>query len=333
MAEWLFEAGIGEDRAALVEDGEIVEIAIDRDDGRAKAGAIVVARLARNPDATGRAAVILPDGGEALIDRLPSGIAEGAELIVEIVREAIPEPGNPKLPKVRAAVEGTAPVHAPSLRGRIAGTDTPFIALLAHQPDRLEQAGWSEAIEQAATGLVPFDGGGLRIALTPAMTLIDVDGGLRPLDLARAGADASARAIRKFDIGGSIGIDLPTLATRADRQAVAAAVDLALPQPFERTAVNGFGFLQIVRRRVRPSILELIRSDPIGAAALALIRRAERSAIGGQKELVGAPAVIARIEARPDWLDALQTRTGAGFALRADPALPISGGHVEDRIA
>ena len=39
LAEWLVEAGIGETRAALVEDGYILEARIDRNDGRVRAEA------------------------------------------------------------------------------------------------------------------------------------------------------------------------------------------------------------------------------------------------------------------------------------------------------
>lgn len=332
MAEWLYEAGIGENRAALIEDGAIVEIAIERDDGGIRAGAIVVARLTRKADATGRATVSLPGGESALINSVPPGVTEGAELHVEIVREAIPEAGNTKPPKARA-VSDAVPTPAPDLAARIAETGHPVVRLSPGQPDRLEEAGWSEAIEEAATGIVQFATGTLRIALTPAMTLIDVDGALRHFELARDGATAAARTIRRFDIGGSIGVDLPTLASKVERQLVAAALDAVLPQPFERTAVNGFGFLQVVRRRVRPSIFELIQADPLSAAALALLRRAERAAVGGRRSLVAAPALIARFERSPQWMEALQVRTGASFALRADPTLAISAGHVEDRIA
>jgi len=201
-----------------------------------------------------------------------------------------------------------------------------------HGPDRFEEAGWSELLEQAATGEVPFDGGALRMSLTPAMTLFDVDGRLPPAELARAGAAAAARAIRRFGIGGSIGIDLPTMPGRADRQAAAAAVDAALPQPFERTAVNGFGFLQIVRRRERPSIPEIVQDDPAGAAARALLRRAQRSAGQGAAVLRAAPAVIARIEAQPGWVEALRREIGAEVVLQAGAGLSISAGHVQRRV-
>ena len=105
------------------------------------------------------------------------------------------------------------------------------------------------------------------MSLTPAMTLFDVDGSLAPAELAIAGAAAAGRAIRRMGIAGSIGIDLPTLAGRAEQQAAAAALDAALPPPFERTAVNGFGFLQVVRRRERPSLAGIVQGDPAGAAA------------------------------------------------------------------
>ena len=124
---------------------------------------------------------------------------------------------------------------------------------LPNSTDELGCAGWSDLIDEARGGLVQFDGGELRISVTPAMTLIDVDGYLDPQELAIRGAGEAAKAIRRLDIGGSIGIDLPTSGSKAARQAAAAAIDAHLPQPFERTAVNGFGFVQIVRPRSRAS--------------------------------------------------------------------------------
>lgn len=311
MAEWLYEEGIGENRAILVEHGMMIEAAIELPGLRA--GAVVQARL------TNIAGVAtLEDGAEATLS--PGELTEGETFRAEVVREAIPERGRPKPPKVRPTA---LPLRAgPNLAERIGNPQAMF------GPDRFEQAGWSELLEEAATGEIAFEGGALRMSVTPAMTLFDVDGSLPPAALAEAGAAAAARAILRLGITGSIGIDLPTL-PREGRQAAAAAVDAILPQPFERTAVNGFGFLQIVRRRARPSLPETLQADPVGAAARALLRRAERAS--GPLILHAAPAIIARLEAAPDWLAMLERRAGGTVTLRAEPGLAISAGHVESR--
>src|SRR6187397_3187227 len=107
------------------------------------------------------------------------------------------------------------------------------------------------------------------------MILIDVDGNLPAAELAVAGARAAAAAIRRHGIGGSIGIDLPTVDSKATRLAAAKAIDALLPKPFERTAVNGFGFLQIVRPRTHASQLEMAADRAIFETA-AVLRRAAR---------------------------------------------------------
>jgi Ribonuclease G/E len=320
LAEWLYEAGIGENRAALLADGEIVEAHIELPDPL-RLGAIAGGRLV-SILVPGRRGVVATRAGEVLVEPLPPALTQGQAVRVEIVREAVPEPGRPKFPRGKLTEEPEGP--GPDLRKRL-GLRPDHAP---PGPDRLEAAGWSEALEQAASGEIGFPGGSLRMSLTPAMTLFDVDGSLAPAALAVAGAAAAARAIRRFGIGGSIGIDLPTLASRDERSAAAAALDALLPQPFERTAVNGFGFLQIVRRRERPSLPELLQGDPVGAAARALLRRAERAPGAGKRTVTGAPAVIARLQANPEWLQALAGRIGAPVALRAEPRLAISAGHV-----
>ncbi|MFD1951731.1 ribonuclease [Sphingomonas arantia] len=331
MAKWLYEAGIGEARAALVEGGVIVEARVAREGGL-RAGSVRRARLARIT-APGRRGLATFDDGEAVLEPLPPGVAEGGRLLIQIVREAIPEAGRPKPARARAAAEGAEIGDGPDLAAQLAAGDIPFRAvatgMAGHGPDLLEAAGWSELIEEATGGAIDFAGGALRLSVTPAMTLFDIDGVLPPAALALAGAQAAARAIQRMEIGGSIGIDLPTVSDKAVRQAVAAAVDAILPQPYERTAVNGFGFLQIVRRRVRASLPELLAADPVLTAALGLLRQAERAAGIGTRTLVAAPAVIARIAERPDWTEALARRTGTAVALRADAARAISQGYVQ----
>jgi hypothetical protein len=321
MAEWLYEAGIGENRAILVEGDRIIEAAIELP-GTVRAGAICPARLTAIVIPGRRGLALLDGGQEALVEPLPKGLTEGAAFHAEILREAIGEPGRPK--RARARATDAEPRPGPSLHERIGGP----APLPTHGPDRFEAAGWTELLDEAASAEIAFPGGALRMSLTPAMTLFDVDGTLDPAALAIAGAEAASRAIRRLGIAGSIGIDLPTVGGRADRQAAAAAVDRILPPPFERTAVNGFGFLQIVRRRTRASIPELIRADPAGAAARALARRAGRIDGRGPVTLSAAPPVIARIEAQPEWIAALERQAGAPIVLRAEPALAISAGHV-----
>ena len=243
MAEWLYEEGIGENRAILVEDGAILEAAIELPGLRA--GAVVAARL------TNIAGIAtLGDGTEAMVAPLPAASPKARPSAPRSSARRSPSPAGRSRPR-RAP-----PICRRATGRRLASGSAAPTPLSAIGPDRFEEAGWSELLEEAASGEIAFEGGALRMSLTPAMTLFDVDGGLPPAALAEAGAAAAARAIRRFGIGGSIGIDLPTL-PRDRRQAAAAALDAILPQPFERTAVNGFGFLQIVRRRERPSLPEL----------------------------------------------------------------------------
>jgi ribonuclease G len=325
LAEWLYEEGIGENRAIRVAAGSsagpiIVEAAIELPGLRA--GTIAPARLTRIVT-PGRGIASLDGGEEVLVEPLPRGVTEGATFNAEIVREPIPEAGRPKPARARESKQSPRP--GPSLRERI-GNPTP---LAVSGPDRFEEAGWSELLEQAGSGAIQFDGGALRMSVTPAMTLFDVDGGLAPAELAAAGAAAAARAILRFGISGSIGIDLPTIPSRDRRQAAADLVDSILPQPFERTAVNGFGFLQIVRRRERPSLPELLLADPAAAAARALLRRAGRAT--GAVTLHAHPKVIAILEANPLWLKALARRIGGDADLRVETGFAISAAHVEQR--
>jgi hypothetical protein len=302
LAEWLHEAGIGENRAALVEGGMIVEAAIELP-GTLRLGTVARARLLESRP--GR--VVLEGAGEATLHPVPPGLTQGAALTIHIVREAIPEPGRPKLP--RAAPTDDPPAPGQPLRDRIAATGLPVRDLLPHQPDALEEAGWSELLDEATTGEIAFPGGALRLSPTPAMTLFDIDGDPPLGALALAGARAVAAAIRRMGIGGSIGIDFPTMSGKAERQAVAAVIDAALPPPFERTTVNGFGFLQIVRPRPRASLPELLRADPVAAAARAALRRIEREPPTASRRHRLPPPVLARIEAE-GWGAELVRRTG-----------------------
>ena len=134
MSDWIYEDGIGERRMARIVAGRIVEARIEWDDDGPRAGSVLPARLIAIHMPGRRGMARLDDGREALIEPLPPGITEGGAFLAEVVREAIAEEGRPRPARVRA--------HA----GPPCAADTlPPGArpVLPHQPDLLEQAGWS----------------------------------------------------------------------------------------------------------------------------------------------------------------------------------------------
>jgi ribonuclease G len=314
LPDWLSERGIGETRMVRVINGEIVEARILLD-GTTRAGSVLDARLTSS-GAGGRNAVARTQKGDEYL--LPGGarIPEGSALRIEVVREPIPGTEPWKRPLARATDKPVS--SAPTLSGEDIAFPSPT--------DWLGAAGWNDLIDEARSGNIRFPGGELSVETTRAMTLIDVDGLGPAEELAVAGALAAARAILRLDLQGSIGIDLPTTSGKEARQRAAEAIDAILPQPFERTAVNGFGFVQIVRPRRRASLIELA-ADRASFEARGLLRRAAFEG-SGAAVLVASPGIIAQLEQKPDWIAELARQRGGPVSLRADPLLTISGGHV-----
>lgn len=322
LAEWLYEAGIGETRAALVDGDTIIEARIEREGEGPRVGAVVAARLTE----AGKGALVtldVPGSPTASLAFVPPGTSIGARLTVEITRMALRERGRDK--PARARVTDRDLTDGPDLRARIAVTGLPVVDLAPTGADRLEEAGWSELIDQVRTGHCSFAGGALWVDTTPAMTLIDIDGEGDALALAKAGGAAAVQVIRRCDIGGSIGIDFPSLPGRAERQAIDALVDELLPQPFERTAVNGFGLMQIIRRRDRPSLVEQVRFDAAATDAALLLRQAERTLGTGVLQLTARPAVADHIAAHADWIATLQKRVGRPVEIVVDAQIKGAG--------
>jgi ribonuclease G len=258
-ARWVVEESPLADRAALIDGDEILaaHIALKADD-HPQLGAVLAAKW-HSPQRINAgerpAAAILTDahGNELYLPRPSAGAGPGQTLTVEVVRERVWTPRSNKLAKAR--ISEAAPTAAPTLAETF-GVEP----LSPYQPDALETAGWSELLEQAETGRVDGDGVRLWLDTTEAMTLIDIDGTLPPEDLAIAGAHLAARTIARLDIGGSIGIDFPTLASKTARNTAAEAFDAAMTGAFERTAINGYGFMQVIRPLLRPSIIAIMAS-------------------------------------------------------------------------
>ena len=322
---WLYEAGIGENRALRLENGELVQVRIERADGRARPGAVVEAKFTRQWVAGKSGIVTLPDGQEALLQPLPAGATEGSMVRVEIVRAAISERGGQaKRAKARPAEADSALRDGPDLLAELAASGLPVRQVHAHEEDALARHGWHEAMEQAETGRIDFEGGSLLVSLTPAMTLFDVDGPLAPFELAKRAAREVARALVRFDIRGNIGVDFPTLQAKAERSAVTAIFDDHMAANCERTAINGFGFLQVVSRKLQPSVPEILQADRVANAALALLRQAERDRGAGPMRLAVHPAVANKLA--PPLLEELARRTGRSISVEARGEIAIDGG-------
>lgn len=319
MADWLVEEGIGEHRAVRLSGDRIVETRVDWP-GRLAAGHVGDAVLVSRAAGAARGTVRFANGDEALVDRLPREASEGAAIRVEIVRAAIGERGRTKLAQARPSEKAPA---SPTLAERLRAEG--HAAQVVH---RFPECGWDELTGEALDGMVAFAGGSLLFAPTPGMTVVDIDGMLPPRELALAAVAPLAKAITRFDLGGSIGIDFPTLEAKTDRRAVDEALGAALAGwPHERTAMNGFGFVQLVARLERPSLLHLARLSRTGFAARRLLRQAERVAEPGALLLTCHPAVEAAL--RPDWREELVRRAGREVRIAADSALALDGGFAQ----
>jgi len=314
LAEWLVEEGIGEERALLVEGGEAIAARLHWPGGLA-AGQVEDAVLAHFDPARRRGTARFANGEEALVDRLPAGSREGARLRLEVTRAAIAERGRLKRAHARPSEIATRP--APSLAEALAGEGH-----AARVVRRFPAGTWEELWAEAWDGEVAFASGSLLFSVTPAMTLVDIDGAAGPPTLAREAVVPLARAIRRFDLGGAVGVDFPSLASKADRRAIDEALDAALAGwPHERTAMNGFGFVQLVARLERASLLHRLALARAGAAARMLLRRAEQVDEPGALLLAANPAVTARLSEA--WLAELARRTGREIRVEADAALAL----------
>ncbi|QJB69066.1 ribonuclease E/G [Parasphingorhabdus halotolerans] len=326
---WLFEAGIGENRAMLIENGQCTRIFIERESDIARAGAVVDAKFNDQWVAGKSGIVVLESGEEALLQPLPKGLTEGSSMRVEVVREAMAERGGQmKRAKVKPAPDGAMLRSGPDLMAWMEASGQVLKQLHPHDTDHFAERGWHEAIEQAGSGRIEFEGGTLLFSLTPAMTVIDVDGPLPPFELAKRAAREVALALVRLDITGNVGVDFPTLEAKAERNAAAVIFDEHMTADCERTAINGFGFMQIVSRKTRASVPEIVQSDKVLTATLALLRQAERSGGSGSMDIKVHPAIAAKLAQRQHWLDKLAKRTGRAVSVEASGSIAINGGSV-----
>jgi hypothetical protein len=358
----LWDEGPGEVRLGLIENGALTEFRLIRprhpERALAAAGELYTARIVRRMSG-GRALATLGFGDDVIVQPAPTA-PEGSLIAVEMVRAAIPEPGRWKRAVVRpvkgppdrepgwrfsrepwetalfehgARVDAVLCADAATAAGveRTLGAAAPAVRV---DPEAIDDADFDGLIEAAMLGSFPIPEGAISIERTRAMTMIDIDGEADGFALNRAAALELPRLLRLFDIGGPVGVDFVSMASRTQR----AEIDRLLAQgcaalgPHERTAINGFGFCQIIRPRIRPSVAEILCETTPGrlsveSKAIALLRAAGRSQGVGARRLAASPAVIDFIRERPHEIAALRFALGAEVALVPD-ATATGYGHV-----
>lgn len=312
----LVEAAPGATRALVLDGDTVVEAHIARADDPLPVGLIAPARLADR-----RQGVAVLAAVEAQLAPVPADWPEGQTRLVEVLRPARPDGVRDKQARV-AAHDGPAR-PAPDLATRLATAGHAVTPVPAHGPDVLADSGWDTVVEEALSGRVEFPGGRLLVAPTPAMLVIDVDGTGDLARLAEAAARAVAALIRRHGIGGPVVVDFPSLGGRAPRAVVDAILAETLPPPFERTAMNGFGLVQIIRPRRQLSLIENVRQP--GFAALELLRRAQR--LVGPVQVEAQASVIDWLAAHPALIADCARLTGGTLALQARDG--AGRGHVQ----
>ncbi len=216
---------------------------------------------------------------------------------------------------------------------------------LVASPDRVqfdgEDQGLAEAFDQALAMRLPLQGGGeIVIEATTAFTAIDVNLGAAAGRRARAAeavravnaaaAIEIARQLRLRNIGGAVVVDFVSMASRADRVAVEAALAAALeadPVPVERHGWTRLGHFELTRKRGAASIADRMLAPaveraktPLTVALAALRSLALERFAPGRLVLHCSPAVAEALAGRlAPAFDSAKTVSGRAVTVTIEP--------------
>lgn len=314
----------GERRAAFVERGNIMEIHIQRDAlwalGECGAG-----RIDRK---TPSGAYVIADDNSELLLRGKMGAPEGARLMFEVTREAIAEPGRHKPPEIILR-EGVREVPIDK--------DALWEARMASLGQSAINASIAEGFDVAIAGQSQIGDVTISFQRTKAGLVFDIDGIGDAFAINMIAATEIARLLRLYQVGAMVLIDFVSMESKAQRTQVAEAFDaasLADPRPFERTAINGYGMMQVVRARPRPSILDHLFGTRIAALsdetqAYWLLRAVAESRGFGVRSVTARPEVATLLQSErwSAWRAAAVRLAGADMVVVADEK--VTGyGHV-----
>ena len=339
MIRILVEQSPGEIRAAVLDGETLQDFAIWRPGQPDGVGDVYRGRVVAHVPAMAGAFVSLPGGDGFLPDSAGAAqIVEGALLTVRVVRAGQGGKG-PRL-------AGAPPSQGEP--GLVSRGPSPLDDLLAAHPGLVPiQGDFPAPIADEIAGLGEREvdlPAGMRASIYPTPALVAID-----LDMAAATASrqakasaqmaanlaalpALARQIRLRNLSGAILVDPAGLSLKrrpklAPALAAALATDPLQPRLLGFTAL---GLAEIVRRRVRPPLHELLAGPhAAGLAALRAIDRETAAAPYLSLGLTCAPDVAAALGRDAAALVALAGRTGRPLIPKSDPALPSCAWRIE----
>jgi len=305
----------GERRAAVVENGNIVEIHIQRDALWAL-GECGIGRIDRK---TPSGAYVVADDGSTLLLRSKINQPDGARVFFEVTREAIAEPGRIKPPEI---------LLRDSAHDPLIGKDALWDARVASLGQSAVSASIADGFDVAIAGQSQLGDVSLSFQRTKAGLVFDIDGIGDAFAINLVAATEVARLLRLFQVGAMVLIDFVSMESKAQRTQIAEdfdAASLADPRPFERTAINGYGMMQVVRARPRPSILDQLFGTRIAALsdetqAYWLLRAVDQSKGFGTRTVTAQPEVATLLQSErwAAWRAAAVRLAGADMQVVAD---------------
>lgn len=305
----------GERRAAVVENENIVEIHIQRDALWAL-GECGVGRIDRK---TPSGAYVVADDGSMLLLRGKTNALEGARVMFEVTREAISEPGRIKPPEI---------MLRDSLDETLIGKDALWDARLASLGQSAINASITEGFDVAIAGQSQLGDVTISFQRTKAGLVFDIDGIGDAFAINMVAAREIARLLRLYQVGAMVLIDFVSMESKAQRTQIAEAFDAASvldPRSFERTAINGYGMMQVVRARPRPSVLDQLFGARIAALsdetqAYWLLRAVAQSSGFGARTVTTRPEVATLLQSErwATWRAQAVRLAGADMQVVAD---------------
>ena len=281
----------GERRAALVENENIVEIHMQRDTLWAL-GETGTGRIDRK---TPSGAYVIADDNSELLLRSRISDPEGMRVTFEVTREAIAEPGRVKPAEIALRDSGVLPSLEKGALwdARLTAFAQPVISTSIADGFDIALSGQS----QLGSVIISFQ-------RTKAGLVFDVDGIGSAFDINQVAAAEIARLLRLYQVGAMVMIDFVSMEPKAQRTQIAEIFDAASVvdgRPFARTAINGYGLMQVVRARPRPSVLDHLFGTRIAALsdetqAYWLLRAVAQSSGFGARTMTTRPEVATLLQ-------------------------------------